>query len=300
MGEPNFAGTVLEFSSSNQNPGQFSIQPLMFLGPYYGSYANDWSLKPTNHYLLVNYQAFGYLGFTKHVQLEFNITSATTAFNGRSTTHLGDSQIGLGFQFLWEERGTPKPNLRFVVLETIPTGAFQNLDPHFMSNDATGFGSYQTDFIFVLKKNFYNIPGHPWNLNASLSYSYFHKTNLHGVNAYFSSPLTDGTIRPRGNLLATFSNEYFLWQKGTFTLNFAIDWTYEHIFKSEFKGILDDTLPRRKRKYCTPSQDIFNVLPALEFVFGDHFAFYLGAYFTLLGRNTSSFAQGVFSVAGTF
>lgn len=301
-GEVPFAGTILEYSSENQLPGQTSLQFIYFAGASYGEYANDWSMQAEEHYAAFGYQIFGYVGITKHFQFEFGLNAGTIRYKGKSTTHFGDTQAGLGFQFMWQERDTPKPNLRLVIFETFPTGKYEKLNPYFRGNDAQGFGSYITSTTLVVQKTLFTIPNHPWNFNASLSYNYFHKTNIQGFSRYSETRLTDGTMYPGDSIYATFSNEYHFFTKGNFTFNFAIDWTYLHTFRGNFHGNAGILPSGEPGEILTESQDIFSVLPALEFVFGEHagFAFYIGVYLSLLGRNTGSFAQGVFSLVGTF
>ncbi|MCH9630158.1 MAG: hypothetical protein S4CHLAM37_01520 [Chlamydiia bacterium] len=298
--EPFFDGTILEFSSSNQGAGQVSLQPFLYSGAYYGLYANDWSMQTGDHFAIINPQIWGYIGITNYMQFEFVVESTTTYFKSKNTTHFGDIQAGFGFQFMWEEKGTPKPNLRFVVLETFPTGAYKNLNPHFQSNDATGFGSYQTSLVLVAKKNFWTIPNHAFNVNVSLDYTYFHKANIQGVNMYGGARNTGGTIWPGDTLMFTFSTEYFFIQTPTFELGFAIDMQYTTTFTKKFRGF-KGTLANGQEAFIEhKAEDLFSILPAIEFAFSPNLAAYIGGFFSVTGRNTNSFAQGVLSVVGSF
>lgn len=297
---PYFVGTILEYPSSNQSPGQTSLQYIMFGGPNYGAYNNGWAMQTGNHYNIINSQLWAYIGITNYLQFEFQVAETTTFFKGKNTTHFGPTVAGLGFQFMWDEKGTPKPNLRIDILETFPTGKHQNLSPYFETNDATGNGSYETSFVFVVQKNFWTIPNHAFNINASLAYTYLHKTNVHGLNVYGGATNTRGKVWPGDTLIFTLSSEYLFIQTKDFELGLALDTQYTHTLRTKFHGFSGTNSDGSKALITHKSKDLFSILPALEIAFSPNLAVYIGAFFSITGRNTNSFAQGVFSIVGTF
>jgi hypothetical protein len=106
---PTFSGTLLEYDNINEAPGDVSLFTSLYGGGSYGVYDDNWGLTVSNSYGIINPAIFGYVGVTKHIQLEFTLQSQTIFFNHHSKTHFGDVTAGLGFQFLWDKKTPPHP-----------------------------------------------------------------------------------------------------------------------------------------------------------------------------------------------
>lgn len=291
-----FYGTLLEFPTVNNLPGQVTLDPYLFGGFSYGSYDNNWSLVKEDRFGLINSQFFTYIGVLSWLEFNFFLQSQTVFLNDRSSTHFGDSTFALGFQFLWEEKNTPKPNVRIAITETFPTGKYKNLDPFFNGIDSTGAGAYGTSLIFVVSKTFYNNPCHPFNIAINLSYTYLTKTRIKGLNTYGGGPITDGVIAPGMPLLIDFSTEYCFSEKYLF----ALDIQYTHTFPASFHGFEGFAPDGTLTSVSTVSKDLLTITPAIEFGITPNVCIYLGGYFTIAGRNASASAEGNISLEATF
>lgn len=294
--EPEFFGSLLELSSTNQDPGEISLQPYLYGGYIYGSYNNDWSFSSSPQYGILNPQVVGYIGLNKYVEIDFTLQSQTVFLNNRAETHLSDFTAGFGFQFLWENKQTATPNIRLVILETFPTGKFENLGPDFGGYNATGYGAFSTFFGLVANKTFYNNPCHPFNLSANIAYFYTCDTKVHGINSYGGGSGTKGKVSPGDAVYLLLSYESFINHLLTFTLDFQ----YIHTFKTNFDGVLGVDIDGVSFEISQNSSDLFTLTPAIEFTFNDYLSCYIGAYLTLFGRNTAATAQGAFSLIYSF
>lgn len=293
---PQFSGTLLEFDNINEPQGSVSLFASLYGGGSFGIYDNNWGLTINNSYGIINPEVFGYIGLTKYIQFEFTMQAQTIFFNDRSTTHFGDVTAGLGFQFLWDQKNTPTPNLRLDINAIFPTGKYQNLDPLFNSNDANSNGAYGGTITFVLNKLFHNIPCHPYYLSLNLSYTQYGKTSIKGFNAYGGSLDTQGIIHPGSQILLNLATEYAFSKKYAF----ALDVQYSHVFAPTFRGTSGYNPTTAMGAIFLASQDMFSLTPAFEFTVNPNLAFYVGVSFSLIGRNTPSYAVGNASMSYTF
>lgn len=292
---PIFYGTLLEFATVNNAPGELSVQPYIYGGICRGYFDNNWNLIHDS-FGIINPELFIYLGLTRHMQFSAFVDSQTVWYKGHSATSWGDSYCGLGWQFLWDQKNTPIPNLRLDTLAVFPTGKYKHLGMDFNGNNSSGLGSYGAIFVLVTNKIFYINPCHPIDVSLDVGYVYLGKTNVQGVNAYGGGPDTHGTIDPKGRAFVFFDLEYYINSR----LNFALDVQYEHGFSSPFKGFLGNLPDNTPATIVTEPSDEWTVLPALEIGFTKDMALYVGVYLTVAGRNTQALAEGVVSFLVAF
>jgi hypothetical protein len=284
---PVFYGTLLEFSSTNNAPGVLTLQPALYGGIAYGSYDDHWNVSGES-LGIVTPQIFAYLGVTQYLQLAVVVQTQTIWYKGRSTTSFGDSTLSFGWQFLWEQKNTPKPNVRLDTIAVFPTGKYQRLGNTFNGKNSSGYGSYGTLLAFIIDKTFYPDPCHPFNINISTGYAYLGKTNLHGINTYGGGPDTHGVLHPGPRTFLFFALEYYI----TADLNFALDVQYTHSFPNSFHGFIGNAIDGSPASILTAPTDILAIAPAVEIAFSPTMAFYVGGYFTAAGRNALATAEG--------
>lgn len=294
--DPNFGGTLLEYPATVIDPGQVVFEFYSFAGPYYGVYDNSWNLLSRGDYTLIIPQIFLYFGITKNLQLNTYVSSQTVLKDHHSKTSLNDSSIGLQYQFLWEGPDHTHPNMSLIAIATFPTGKYKWLNAAFDGADASGSGAYQAGLVFVVSKNFYNIPCHPYKLSLNLNYNYATPVHVEGRNTYGGGPLTKGTVHPKGNIFADFSIEY------AFSKNFdlTIDLIYTHYLSPSFEGFLGLNPDGTLAAILSKSRDLIYATSALEIHCSESAFLYLGGCFSLLGRNNTAFAEGTLSFFYTF
>jgi hypothetical protein len=292
--EPWFAGTMLAFYATNTPYGEFSIQPYVFATQQYGTYNKHWSLerKKSLHQIeLLSVLSTGLLSTYLDANLVLN-----TSFNQRRNKHsiqYGDTQLYFGSQLLMNRKGTPIPDLRLILLQSFPTGKYKKLNPKKGGVDASGSGSYQTTFLFVTRKIFYDILKRPCNLNLNLYYILSTKTNVEDLTVYGGGLGTRGNVDPGDQFIANLAFEYSLTQN----LGWGIDIHYEHQNRSPFsQKEKSKTVP----KAGLPSQERLSLAPCLEYNFNNLFSIEGGAWFSVAGRNTNAFVSGIVTIYYAF
>ena len=65
--------------------------------------------------------------------------------------------------------GLYQPAIRIVINEIFPTGKYQKLNPNLLGLDATGLGTYQTQFGFRISKIILWKTKHPMQLRGAYS-----------------------------------------------------------------------------------------------------------------------------------
>ncbi len=289
---PWFAGTMLEPSSTNQDPGDVNFQPYFFYSTSYGEYQNNWSLKSISNFSQTISNILLQIGITKHVQLETIIQTQSTFFKGKTSSHFSDYQLGLGIQLLWDKKGEFQPNLRLVLAETFPTGTFENLDPHFLGNDATGKGSYTSSATLDVSKILYFIPCHPLYFNANIELSYSTPVSIRGVSAYGSDPLTKGKLGPIWGCSLTISSELSITQNWVF----GFDLRYLQSFSTHFTNFTNLPTP----KVATNNTSRLSFTPCIEYNFKQNLGLIFGGSFSFAGKNIDAIAEGIVSLTYVF
>jgi len=291
---PDFLGTLLEYSDYNSLPGQVDLTCLTFGGVVYGNYDANWNLSFANPIGFINPQLYAYIGLTKHIQLEFALSPLTIFFRNRSATTLQDLNVGLGFQFLWDKKGTAVPNLRFDANLVLPTGKYEHLNPFLEQADQGGRGTYGGICTLVVNKTFYNIPCHTYNFALNISYYFYGVADVHGINVYSQGLPLNGRGKPGSEILIDFAMEYAFSKHYALALDFQYTHVQKNVLHTHFPG------SHQKLTLTSPSADLFQVVPVLEFMINPTIGFYAGASWSLIGRNIASFAQLVLGMDLTF
>ena len=117
------------------------------------------------------------LGLLSWLDLSATLNDQTNYQKGQSSNHIGDTQVGLGFQLLREKRGSPA--LRLTVTESFPTGRYQKLKSGRERLETSGSGSYETSAALTIGKKV-----SLFNLCASFKYTIPTPVYAQGFSAY--------------------------------------------------------------------------------------------------------------------
>jgi len=287
--DPLYAGTLLAFIPENIEPKQIYISSYLSFSWQNGNYTNDGSCKKGPIARTPAASVLIETGITSFLDISLNL-----GFNYSQTGHFQsltyqDTQAFLGWQILLDTKGSWIPDLRFLIGENFPTGSYQNLNPQKYLTDSSGVGCYQTLFVLVMQKIFYNLLSNPFNINLNLEYILSTKTNVHGFSIYGGDPSTKGTISVGDLYIFNFAFEYSLsrnWVIGS-------DIRYNYQNSSSFSGHSQSEVG------IYPSNQ-FSLAPCIEYNPSWNFNITLGAWFTLSGKNTPSFITPILSLSATF
>jgi hypothetical protein len=282
--DPVFAGTLLAVYGQNIPPGKLSVEPFLYVTRVRGLYSENWD-SPTakngfnSQELLLSLET----GITSYLDVNLNIFGFHSRSNKRDSWEYGDTQLIFGGQLLINQKGTWIPDLRILVGEVFPTGKYQDLNPNKFGADITGMGAYQTMLILAARKICYAFPTHPFNISLNVYYILSTKTKVHGFSFYRGGADTKGVVNPGNQTIVNLSGEF------SFTKNWilGLDIHYLHQDHSPFRGKSGGA------NVGLPSYEQFSLAPCIEYVFNESLSIDIGAWFTVAGRNSVSFASGI-------
>ncbi len=300
MFNPWYAGPLLTGGAHMMPPGVGVIQPYVFVTDTYALWDSErktvhihdnWSVNPSISPILV--------GLTDWLDMAFSIQGF---YNWQRDSHdkvrdgggYGDCTLGVGFPLMKED--LKKPAIKFVFNETFPTGKYQRLNPSKIGLDATGAGSFQSQFGLRISKLYFWSRKHPVNLRAAYSYTIPSRVHVREFNSYGGSDGTAGTVNPGNYQQANAAFEYSFTQKWVFALDAVYTWKN----KTKFHGTPGFTSTGALATVGGGSNDQLSFAPAIEYNPTPILNFLAGVWFDVYGRNTGQFVSGIVSVAYTF
>jgi len=290
MFNPWYAGPLLTPSAHNVPPGEYVIQPYLFVTDTHARFNGNrksvnipdlWTVNPL---FLFQMGWFSWLDFTVTAQGIYNNQ------RGRDSFFWGDTTVEWGIPLLIE---TPyRPAVRMTITETIPTGRYQKLNPAKNGIDATGGGAFFTNVSLNFSKVFWWVTTHPFAWRLSMNYAIPFRTHVKSFNAYGGGYGTRGKVRPGNKVAIDTSIELSFTQRWVLAIDFA--YTYQN--HSTFSGKKGRTAAGAVAPVGGPSSDSFSCAPAIEYNPSDHMGFLAGVWFTVTGRNSGDFVSGILSM----
>lgn len=290
MFNPWYAGPLLTPSAHNVPPGEFVVQPYLFITNTFAEYngnrksVNTPDLWTVNPLCLLQMGWFSWLDFTMTAQGVYNNK------DGEDFFYWGDTSLEWGIQLM---RESPyKPALRMTITETLPTGRYEKLNPAKNGVDATGSGAYFTNVSLNASKVFWWITAHPFAWRLSMNYAVPMRVQVQEFNAYGGGYDTRGKVRPGNKIAIDTSVELSFTQKWVL----AVDLAYTYQNHSTFSGHKGRTAAGGTASVGAPSNDNLSCAPAIEYNPSDHLGFLAGVWFTITGRNSGDFVSGILTM----
>jgi hypothetical protein len=288
MFNPWYAGPLVTPSASMMPPGYANIQPYIFITGNYAEFNKERHsiALPFNSYQLKVIAPIQ-IGITDSTDFVFNPSGQMSWQNHKNGGGFADLSVTYGFSIFKETLYIPK--FKFTISETFPTGKYKNLSINGLNLNATGGGSYQTQFGFAMGKVIWWTYPYPMNTRLFFGYNIGTVVNVNNFNAYGGGFGTKG----RGNTLtADLGLELSLTQRWVF----ALDIVYTASNSTKFhgnSGVLADGTPA---SVGNPYNDNLSLAPAIEYNFSDVFQILWGVQFSVYGRSSANFVNGQFSV----
>lgn len=281
---PWFAGTIIAFSGSNTEKGEFNAQAFAYFTRLNGFYNSDSQLVSNLnvHQYWVELELS--YGLFKKVDVNVELFGYLIHNDGRSAYHAGDTNAYLGFQVLEEKKDSIIPNIRFLIGEMFPTGKYDGLDERFSGGDGVGMGAFSTYLTFIMSKTCF--VKHPFNWKLNLFYTISSDVHIKGRNVYIDSPGIRGVVKPGVQFAADFSFEY----KFNKPWGFGIDVFFEQQNSASFHNRSSEPIVSD-----IPSSHLLSLAPSLEYNFNENMNMLAGAWFSVDGRNELSFRTIVFA-----
>lgn len=292
---PYYTGPLITGSADNAPPGVFNVQGYLYFNTQYGTFNENWSVMGMDNIYTLQPLLLFQTGITHWLDISVAFQGFQRWQKSKDAGRIGDTTIGFGFQIYKE---TPWiPSIRATITEVFPSGRFENLNPVKGGIDATGGGAYQTAFGLNVSKAFWHNLLHPSRARMSFSYTLpNHKVDVENFNAYGGGFGTNGEVNVGDTIALDFGYEISLTQKWVF----ACDFVYAHGFETTFSGNPGISLMGGPATVGGPSNDQISLAPAIEYNTGPQGGFIGGVWFSLAGRNSSSFVALVLSYTQAF
>ena len=287
--EPWLTGPLLAPLGSVVPYGHLEIEPYVYSTTNTGIYNTNWKSVSTSNFFSLNSQILCFFGLTPWMDINLVPQFFYNTTSNQNSVNFGDLSVVLEFQLL-DPAATPYfPGIKLSVKENFPTGPFQNLNPHKLRTDQTGFGAYATTFNVVLYDLYHLGGSHFLTTFYSAAYTVNPPVHVRGFNTYGGGYGTKGKVFPGNNFQGMISFELTLSQNWVF----AIDNVYTHIDSTSFSGT-------SAAHVGVPSSEQISFAPAIEYNFNSHCGIIAGCWFTAWGRNSLIFRSGVIAFDYTY
>lgn len=294
MFNPWYAGPILAPSAHVITPGQFNIQPYLFVTDNYATFDKNGKSHSIKDIVSVNPQLVFLFGMFKRVEGIISVQSVTNIQGNKSKTGFGDMNVNVGIGLL--EETLYRPALLLAIQETFPTGKYNQLKPQNNGLDAIGGGAYKTTVSLNIAKCVWWLLKHPINFRASASYTFPSIAKVKGYHAYGGGINTDGKIHTPNAFAFDGAFEYSFTQRWVL----ACDFVYNYAAKTIFVGKNGLDASGDKALNGGPFKDSISLAPAIEYNPSPNLGVLAGVWFSVWGRNTLDFVSGVVSVTYTF
>lgn len=285
---PWYTGPLVTPPATMMSPGSGNVQPYLFANGSYAEFNKNRESKSlkNNQYSL---QALAILltGITNSV--DFSITLSGEYLWQGSANGGGFNDINTVVGFLITPETLYCPAIKFTLGETFPTGKYQKLDPSKKGLDATGMGSFQTQFGIAISKLFWWFYDHPLNTRLFISYNVPDKVEVQGVNAFGGGPETSGHVSIGRTLTTDLGLELSFNQSWVG----ALDIVYIAQSRTHFWGYT-------KAPMGNGYNDNLSLAPAIEYNWNENLGVIAGVQFSVYGRKSFDFVKGQFSVSYTW
>lgn len=289
---PWLVGPLLTPSAHVVPKGHINYEPYVYASTTFATYDKSWHSHnlPENIYTVYTQQLLqigmpANMDFTLVPQFAWNHT------HGASNWVLNDMVYGFDFQIYRRGKHSPWPSVKLALRGNFPLGKYQKLNPNKLGTDIGGSGSWTPAVSLDMSRLFW-FGGHQFlALRWSVGYAFPTAVHVKGFNAYGGGHHTHGKVYP-GQSLSTFIGMEYTW---TQRWAFAFDFAYIHNNKTRFKGHKGITRGI-SNSVGGPSSEQFSIAPAFEYNWSAYVGMIAGVWFTVGGRNTTDFAQGIVAI----
>ncbi len=286
---PWFTGSLLATSANTVPPGHLKIQPYFNAFVTIGHYDKHWHAHREANFYDVNLRIQTKIGVAKRIDIQFFPRVVYRETRGEHAVHFGDMPVGLNIQILKPKCLGEGPSLKLGLRANVPCGEYEHLKKSKLRTDLTGSGSWFPGGGLYLS-NFWYLGGiHYVELRVSTEYRVGTSIHLRGLNAYGGTPNTYASGYPGNYFRLDTAIQY------NFTQNwaFACDVLFLHFNRNRFHG-------KNIEDLNTSSRQEFSLAPAIEYNWSKNIGVIGGVWFSLAGRNTHQFVNGMLSLNAFF
>jgi len=291
MFNPWYTGPLVTPSATTVPPGVGFLQPYLFGVGTYGTFdANRHSVGLAHNTYSVKLTPILQFGLTETMDFELIPTGVVNWSHGSTGGGFSDLIAIAGWRIQSETLYVPV--MKFTIGETFPTGKYKHLSTNGLGLNATGEGSYQTQFGFAIQKVIWWLYPHPLSPRFFIGYSIPTTVHVTGFNAYGGGFGTDGKVRPGNTLTTDLGLELSLTQSWVLALDIA----YVAQDATKFTGTLGTNANGTPAAVGGGYNDNLSLAPAIEYNWNGNLGIVTGMQFSVYGRNSANFINGQFSV----
>ncbi len=281
---PWFTGPLLAPAGRTIPPGHINFEPYSF----YTEYVSPPSFRNSETSPILTAGVTSFLDVFAFAPYDYSwIKSRQKHGDG-----IGDLNVGLGLQVLRQKEGNWLPDLRISLLEVIPTGRFDLLNPRKDGTDQTGAGSYQTVVSFNFQKLYTFENEHYVRSRLCIASGIGSPVFVEGLNTYGGNLFTEGTVHPGTNYSIDLASEYTLTQHWVLVM----EGLYVHNNATTFRGN-PGILPDGKiGSVGGLHSDMGSLAPAIEYNFTSNFGIISGVWFSVTGPRAAKFIATTIAV----
>lgn len=298
---PWFTGPLLTPSGYTIPQGHVNLEPYLYVNNTIGKYDGNWSTKSASTFTSTIVQLPFFVGLTSFMDLQMFPQVQYNHVKDQNHVGFSDLPIALNFQVWKEHPGSYAPAVRVGIAETFPTGKYQKLNSTKLGTDIMGEGVYATAFSTVFSKTFGLGGSHYLRTRVAFNYSISSSVHVKGYNTYGGDETTKGKVIPGNQFSAMVGLEYTPTLHWAFALDIravtANKDRFSGISSSQFESGEGNTSPQTNVvSIGDRSLEQFSLAPAVEYNFSENIGMIVGAWFTVAGRNTAQFVNGVAAV----
>ena len=288
---PWFTGSLLAPHGYVVEVGSVELEPFFSLNVERGAYDRHWQAHSQPHFY--NYNLFIPMWVGLWHRWDCLITSSLSWNYTQGQAHwaVNDMQLFINYQLVYEESCTWHPAVKLVAGAVLPIGKYQHLDLQKKQTDLGGEGNWSPNVGIVFRKMIQFGKTHFYIPRFYLNYAFSTPVHVAGFNAYGGEKQTNGIVYPGNLLQIIFGGEVTLNQNWVV----AYDIEYNHKNRSRFHG----KTPSRSA-VGGPSSEQLSIAPAIEYNWSPSMGAIAGIWFSLVGRNSAQFTNGLIAVDMTF
>lgn len=232
-------------------------------------------------------------GLTNKIDLQLSIPYVYNKTRGQHHHQLADISAGVGLQVIEQKESTWRPDLRFAVTETFPTGRYEELNPVLLGTDASGLGGYETQFALNFQLLRTVLDTHYLRTRLSLTRMYYSSVNVFGLSSY------GGVVDTEGKINTGIENDADL------AFEFTLDKHWVAVMEgyvskgggSRFNGILSiGNLGGPTVNVGSGDYTEYALAPAMEYNFNENIGLIGGVWFPVSGKNTPIYTTYVLAL----
>jgi hypothetical protein len=286
-------GDIITPFAENLPKGKSQMQEYYGLTDYYGWYTNSWKNQSVEDFQIGEFIYYARTAITDWLDVSAFLFGKWNFFKDASRAHRGDSHVRAGFQLCREINDTCLPSLSIAILQTFPTGKYDNLSPSLQPIDWSGEGTYRTMLSLHYLKSVNWLENHPIRWIVFISYSCAPNVSVHNFHFYGGGFGTKGTIHPYKGINAMVTSDISLSERWVFDMTAL----YEYTTKVSFTGNPGNFDKDIMAINDWPASHRLSVGASLGYLITEQWSVGAEVYTSILGRNNFSLVNGALMVS---